>query len=241
MSASLHDRVGAAIRERVERILCLTCPQGFEYRYPRLRAEFEKYGLGDVLVPVLNAYSAIEHAELDRRSFANDGARAVNVRNCALGHYHIARFALDAGYRSVLVVEDDCRFGPPDVILRYLADLPPGVSAVLSYAGLRGAGTLFPRRGWVRWGIVLPGVIFDLTTCYMLDTYGMRALVRYFESAGSDGSPAPFDAADRAWPYLAANVPLYIPRISLFHQSGDPSVIHGHETVTQEGAHNDER
>jgi len=231
VSAGVYRRLGASIRSRVGRILCLTCPQGFETRYPGLRAEFARYGLADMLVPCLNVHSVIEHAELDRRVFANDGARAVNVKNCAMGHYHMVRFALDAGYPGAMFVEDDCRFGDPGAVLAYLAELPSGANAVLSHCGLRGANAarVFPRRGWGRWGVVPSGVTFDLATCYVLDASGMRAFVRHFETAGLDGSSAPFDAADRVWPYLATEVPLYIPRMSLFVQSGEPSVIHGPE------------
>jgi len=224
-----YGSVGDAVRAHVDRILCLTCPQGYESRYPSLRAEFDRYGLCDILIPCINVYSLFEHEALNGREFANAGAKATNVKNCALGHYHMAKFALDAGYASVMLVEDDCRFGDADTVVRYLEDLPCGSNAVMSYYGLRGPGSwrVFPRRGWARWGVLPPGSMFDFTTCYALNTDGLSALVRHYETAGLPGSSVKFDAADRMLPRLSGDVKLYISRVSLFSQSGSPSVIHG--------------
>lgn len=230
-----QDQVSAvsdAIRSRVDRILCLTCPQGFASRYPSLTAEFVRYGLGDLVVPVINVYSAVEHAELNRRRFANPGAAATNVKNCAMGHYHMVQFAIDSGYRRAMFVEDDCRFSAAADLPRYLSSMPEG-SSLLGHAGLRGSGAdrVFPDFGWPRWGVLNADLQVDLATCYVLDRDGMRAVAQYYESAGTGVDTPPMDAADRVWPHVASTVALHIPRVSLFVQSGGVSLIHGSKNI----------
>ena len=226
MGTTLRDLLGA----RVDRILCLTCPQSINTRFPSLVQELADHGLSDMLLPFPNAHSAVEHAELDRRRFANNTARSVNIKNCTMGHYHMIRFAVDAGYKGVMLVEDDMRFVRPSGMLSsYFADLPPDSNAILSYQGVshKSFREMFPPGEWRRWGVLPSGSWFDLATAYILNRQGMECLVDYYAKCGLAGYRWPVDACDRAWPHFTTCVRVYLPRVNLVVPSGAVSVTRG--------------
>lgn len=223
--------LGRVMREKFDRIMCLSCPQSMESRLSAMLGVLSGMGLGDMVLPFLNEHNVFANAELERRRFANDGARKTNVENCLMGHYGMVKFALDAGFRNVLFMEDDCRFTiPVPDIAKYIANMPSGVNATVDYVGVKSDthSTLFSGNESL-WAPLPPGLFFDNLTCYMLNRDGMRCVVEYFERCGTDGYKWPVDAADRLWPHLTSSVPVYIPRVRFAVQNGGKSLINGVE------------
>lgn len=216
-------------RSKFDRIMCLSCPQGVGTRLPAMIREFERFGVGDMVLPYLNEHNVFAHAELDRRRFANDGARKVNVKNCLFGHYGMIKFALDAGFRHVLFVEDDCRFTTTaHELARYIVAMPDDANVAVDYVGVKRDvhAALFDGNDRL-WAALPKGIFFDNLTCYMLGRDGMRCMVDHFERCGTDGYRWPVDAADRVWPHLTGELPVYIPRVRFAVQNGGASLING--------------
>lgn len=220
--------LGDIVRDTFDAILFLTCPQSASVRLPLALAEFDRIGLGDIVLAFPNAHNAIANAELLRRRFANDGARDINVRNVTLGHYGMVRFARDAGYRRVLIMEDDCIFMRPlSIVCKYLSELPVDASATMYYKGIphQTIGKMFPDDSpSLRWGRIPGGTFFDGSACYALSRDGMECLVDYYERCGTDGYKWSVDAADRIWPNLTASVKVYASRIDLATSVAVPSI-----------------
>jgi len=225
--------VSDAMHAKFDRIMCLSCPQGVGTRLPAIVREFDRLGVGDMVLPYLNEHNAFAHIELDRRRFANDGAKKTNVKNCLFGHYGMVKFALDAGFRHVLFVEDDCRFTVPAAELaRYIGSMPDGANAAVDYVGVKAPvlSGLFCGSDDRLWAVLPKGIFFDNLTCYMLNRDGMRCVVEHFERCGTSGYKWPVDAADRVWPHLTSSVEVYIPRVRFAVQNGGASLINGVET-----------
>lgn len=224
--------VSSAMRDKLDCVLLLTCPQGVGTRLPASMAEFSRLGIGGMVMPYLNEHNAFGHAELDRRRFANEGAARTNVKNCLLGHYGMVKFALDAGFGRVMFVEDDCRFVESvDRVAAYFAAMPDGVNATIDYSGVSQSvvSSLFVGDDAPLWAVLPGGLFFDNLTCYILNRSGMSRVVEYFERCGTADYKWPVDAADRLWPYLTAAVPVYIPRTRFAVQRGSDSLIRGTE------------
>ena len=223
--------ISEVVRSRFDRIICLTCPQSVDTRFPDLLREFDALGLGDMVLPFPNVHNSIAHAELDRRRFANDGARRTNVKNVTLGHYSMIKFARDAGYKSVMIVEDDCRFVRPlSMVAGYLAELPESGNAALYYGGIPARvrnEVMFPAGTWPKWGRIPAGTFFDYAVCYTLGRDGMECLVDYYEKCGTEGYRWPVDACDRIWPHLTRECAVYAPHVCLVHHGIIPSVTEG--------------
>lgn len=223
---------GSVMRRHIDRVLLLTCPQGIDTRVSGAMAGFEGLGIADIVIPFLNPHNVFAHAELDRRQFANDGARRINVKNCLIGHYGMIKFALDAGWRGVMFVEDDCRFErDPLEFHRYIQALPVGSNAVLDHVGVKQHvfSSLFDGDASRMWAVLPGGTFFDNFGCYILTREAMGCLVEYFEHCGLDGYRWPVDAADRAWPHLTEKLSVYVPRVRLAVQNGGRSLINGKE------------
>ena len=230
VNAGLCCNLADVVAGCVDKIVCLTCPQGIDRRVAGLMSEFGGLGLADMVMLFPNAHNVFAHAELDRRRFANDGAKAINVKNCTLGHYCMVKFALDAGWKRVMFVEDDCRFVRPLPMLeQYLRAMPADCNAVLDFAGFPRTTFLdmFELGTWNRWGVIPKGTSFDNFACYILGRDGMECLVEHFERCGTDGYRWPVDACDRVWPQLTQSVEVYIPRLRLARQDGGASLTRG--------------
>lgn len=221
----------AAFRSKFDHVMCLACPQGVDTRLPAMVKELTRVGAGDMVLPYLNIHNVFAHEELDRRRFANPGARRTNVKNCLFGHYGMVKFAYDAGFERVLFLEDDCRFAVPDAeLLEFISSMPDGANAAVDYIGVKKPvlDKLFGSNHDM-WAALPGGIFFDNLTCYMLNREGMRCVVTYFEKCGLDDYKWPVDAADRVWPHLTSTVKVYIPRTRFAVQAGGKSLINGAE------------